>query len=72
MDDRRRSDVELALLRNDMEEMKLSVAELKTSIADLLEGWRTATGLVKFIKWAATIVTSIGILYVAAKDHVRW
>ena len=68
---RRSADTELALLRKDMDELKLAFAELKSQVSDLLEAWTTATGLVRFIKWTAGLSVAIGLIYAFVKDHIK-
>lgn len=58
-----------AMLKRDVEELKAEVSELRADIAGLLEAWRTATGLLLFIKWAAALATACGVL-LAFKDGV--
>lgn len=65
--ERRQSDVEIALLRKDMDEMKSDMKELKAEMKNLLEAWNTATGLVKFVKWVAGLATAIGVIYAAVR-----
>lgn len=67
MNERRQSDVELALLRQDVEEMKADMKELKDEVKSLLEAWNTATGLLKFIKWAVGIAAAAATLVAAYK-----
>lgn len=69
--ERRQSDVDLALLRQDMDTMKVAMEKLETQVGGLLEAWRTATGLVRFIKWAAGLATALAVLWAFAKDHVK-
>ena len=69
--ERRQSDVEIALLRQDMDELKDSMGKLENSVADLLEAWQTATGMVKFMKWLAGAAVALAILYSYAKDHIK-
>jgi len=71
MNERRQSDVEMALLRQDMDEMKESMRELKTQVQGLLDAWNTATGLVRFVKWTAGLVTACAVIWTVFKDHIR-
>lgn len=67
MNERRQGDVELALLRQDVEEMKADMRELKDEVKSLLEAWNTATGLLKFIKWTVGVAATIATLIAAYK-----
>jgi len=62
---------ELALLRQDIEEVKRDMKELKAEVKSLLEAWNTATGLLKFIKWSATMIAAAGVLIAAIKYYFR-
>ena len=66
-----RSDVEIALLRQDMDELKIYLARLETQVAGLLEAWRTATGLVKFMKWVAGAMAAIALIWLFIRDHIK-
>ena len=39
------------------------LTELTASVTELTEAWRTANGLINFVKWLAGIVTAVTILY---------
>ena len=39
------------------------LTELTASVTELTEAWRTANGLINFVKWLAGIVTAGTILY---------
>ncbi len=69
--ERRQTDVELAMLRQDMERLNHSLQELKGQVSELLEAWNTANGLVRFIKWTAGLVTALGVIWAIGKDHIR-
>lgn len=42
--------VQIALLEREVTELKLEVAELNTSVKELVDAWKAATGLLKFIR----------------------
>lgn len=65
MTERRQSDIELALLRQDVEEMKDDLRELKTEVKGLLEAWNTATGLLKFVKWLVGLAAAMATAWAA-------
>ena len=39
------------------------LTELTASVTELAEAWRTANGLINFVKWLAGIVTAGTIIY---------
>jgi hypothetical protein len=69
--ERRSSDVEIALLHQDMDELKKAMTKLEGQVAGLLEAWNTATGLVKFVKWAATLAAAVGILWAFLSGYIH-
>jgi hypothetical protein len=61
------TEVELALLRADMDQMKSDVKELRKEIKGLLDAWNTATNVLSFVKWMAGIGTAAAFLWAAFK-----
>lgn len=59
-----------ALLRNEMAALKTELDELRTDIKGLVEAWRTASGVVAFVKWLAGISTAVGVLWAAFKFKI--
>lgn len=57
--------VELALLRRDMDAMRIEMTELKDEVRSLVDAWKTATGFVSFVKWLSAGVTAMGVLWFA-------
>lgn len=64
-------ETENALLRKDVRELTERIQSLEKSVAGLVEAWNTASGVVKFVKWMASIATAIGILIAAFKGFGR-
>lgn len=60
---------EIALLRQDMEEMKNEMKELKGDVKELLEAWNTATGLLRVIKWLAGTASAGAVIWAAYKGY---
>lgn len=60
-------DVEIALLQKELIDLTEKVDTLSKEVAGLLEMWRTASGVVGFIKWLSGLVVAIGILWGAFK-----
>ena len=76
----REHEQELTELKIEMESMRtefrselkaIAEAQQKTakSVEGLVEAWKAAGLLVSFVKWAASIVTALGILW-AAVTHL--
>ena len=61
------NDTELALLKNDMEEMKRDIKELKEEVRNLLELWRTATGMLSIMKWLVSVSSALAVGWAAYK-----
>lgn len=60
-------DVELALLRRDVEQMQAQIGELTKQVSSLADAWRTANNVVAFVKWLAGAVAAVGVLWAAIK-----
>lgn len=56
---------ELALLRDDVEKLSGEVQLLKQEVKELLEVWRTATGLLSIIKWLAGTASAVAVGWAA-------
>ena len=65
--ERRQADVEMALLRRDLEQMSEQVAALTTQVHDLVSAWNTANNVVAFVKWIAGLATGVGVVVAAIK-----
>lgn len=63
-------DVEIALLQKEMEDLTKEVHTLSREVAGLVDAWKTASGVVAFIKWLSGIVVAVGILWTAFKVKV--
>lgn len=60
-------DVEIALLRADVDKLNNEIVSLRADVADLAQAWRTASGVVAFAKWIAGAVTAIGLAWATIK-----
>lgn len=58
--ERRQSDVELALLRQD-------VNELKSDVRELLEAWSGAKGTLTVVKWSVGIAAGLAAIWATVK-----
>lgn len=61
------TEVELALLRADMDQIKDDVKAMRQENKELLDAWRTATNVLAFIKWLAGIGAAAAFLWAAIK-----
>lgn len=52
-------------LRKELEVTNKNFIALTTQVEGLLEAWRTANGLVKFIKWLAALSTAVSVIWLA-------
>lgn len=64
------TEVEIALLQKELVDLTDKVDTLSKDVAGLLEMWRTASGVVGFIKWLSGLVVAIGIIWTAFKVKV--
>lgn len=55
-------------MRQELHDLKQEVAALRGDMKDLLDAWRTATGLLKFVKWLATFGAAIGGAWIVWKQ----
>ena len=70
MSDHPNTDVELALLRQDMDQVKEDMKGLRQDTKDLLDAWKTATNVLAFVKWTAGLGTAVAFLWAAFK--AKW
>lgn len=54
--------IQIAELRADVAELATAQADQTAATADLVSAWRTATGLVVFIKWLSGLVAALLVL----------
>ena len=63
-------EVEIALLKKEMEDLTKEVHTLSKEVAGLVDAWKTASGVVAFIKWLSGAVVAFGILWTALKMKI--
>ena len=71
MQNRRQSDEAHTILKEDLEELKVLVAALTTRVDELMDAWKTANGMVKFMKWMAAIAAGLFATWQVIKDHIK-
>lgn len=54
--------LELTYLKSELDEVKEEIKAMRSDQKELLDAWRTATGLVKFVKLLAGIATALAVL----------
>lgn len=58
-------EIQVVLLQKEMADLRKEVQELNKEVAGLVEAWRTASGVVAFIKWLSGLTIAVGILWTA-------
>jgi hypothetical protein len=60
-------ETQIALLQADMAALTKAVAKQSSDIEGLVQAWKTANGVVSFMKWLASIAVAVSILIGAIK-----
>lgn len=58
-------EVQIALLQKEIVDLTSKVDTLSNEVAGLVDAWKTASGVVAFIKWLAGAVTAATLLWAA-------
>jgi len=58
-------ETQIALLQADMAALTKAVTKQSEDIAGLVQAWKTANGVVSFVKWVASFVGAMTILWAA-------
>ena len=56
------AEMELADVRREVADLRMDISELRCEIAGLVEAWRTANGVVKFVKWLAGLAAAFAVI----------
>lgn len=57
-----------AEINAEIEELREEIRALRLDVQDLMDAWRAANGVVRFVKWVSSLVVAVGVLWVAAKE----
>lgn len=57
------SAVAIALLQQDVRELKAAVEQQAAETKALVEAWKAATGVVKFMKLLATVIAAVSAIW---------
>lgn len=63
-------EVEIALLQKEIVDLTQKVEDLSTAVSGLVDAWKTASGVVGFIKWLSGVIVAVGIIWTAFKMKV--
>lgn len=63
-------EVQIALLEKGLEDLTREVHALSKEVSGLVDAWKTASGVVSFIKWLSGAILAIGIIWTAIKIKI--
>lgn len=63
-------DVQIALLEQEIVNLTDKVDHLSNEVAGLVDAWKTASGVVAFIKWLSGLIVAAGVVWTALKIKV--
>jgi hypothetical protein len=66
-----KSAVEMALIRAELEAVQEELKAVRVELKGLLDAWNTATGVVRFVKWFATLVTASAVIFAAVLAAIK-
>lgn len=63
-------EVQIVLLETKVENLTKEVHTLTKEVAGLVDAWKTASGVVAFIKWLSGIIVAAGVIWTALKIKI--
>jgi hypothetical protein len=63
-------EVEIALLKKEVTDLRDDVHALTKEVTGLVDAWKTASGVVAFVKWTSSAVVALGILWTAVRIKI--
>lgn len=60
-------EVQIALIEQELISLKKEVHGLSNEVAGLVDAWKTASGVVAFIKWLSGVIIAVGVIWTAIK-----
>ena len=54
-------------MKRELAEVRADIQALRTDVQDLVSAWKTATGVVKFVKWLSTLMSAMAVIYATLK-----
>lgn len=63
-------EVQVALLEKKVEDLAKEVHALSKEVSGLVDAWKTASGVVAFIKWLSGAILAVGVIWTALKMKV--
>ena len=52
-----------AEMKRELAEVRADIQALRTDVQDLVSAWKTATGVVRFVKWISTLMAALAVIY---------
>jgi hypothetical protein len=63
-------EVEFALLEQKVEHLTTEVHALSKEVSGLVDAWKTASGVVAFVKWLSGLVVALTVIWAAFKAKI--
>lgn len=63
-------EVQVAILEKRVEDLTKEVHALSKEVSGLVDAWKTASGVVAFIKWLSGAILAVGVIWTALKIKV--
>ena len=62
-----RPETDHAEIKRELAEVRSDIQALRTDVQDLVSAWKTATGVVKFVKRLSTLMAAMAVIYATLK-----